>query len=150
MKISTKGRYGLRTLIDLATHDEEAPISLAVVANRQGISINYLEQVIAILKRAKLVKSIKGASGGYKLACDPAAISLKQIITVLEGEITIIEYEETLEAESPLQKCVRENIWEAIDLRVDSVLEGLTLGDMMIEYHALKQGELSYFYSFEI
>lgn len=150
MKISTKGRYGLRTLIDLALHDQEAPISLAIVAERQGISMNYLEQVIAILKRRKLVKSVKGSSGGYKLGCDPKCISLKEILTVLEGEITIIEYDEDLGAESSLQKSVRENVWEAIDCQIDSVLEQLTLEDMMEEYGALQKGNLSYFYSFEI
>lgn len=150
MKISTKGRYGLRTLIDLATHDEEAPISLAIVAQRQGISMNYLEQVIAILKRTKLVKSVKGANGGYRLGCIPEKISIKEILTVLEGEMAIIEYDEDLESETLLQKSVRENVWEAIDTQIDSVLEQLTLADMVEEYSSLQEGALSYFFNFDI
>lgn len=144
MKISTKGRYGLRTLIDLAIFHQEAPISLAIIANRQGISMNYLEQVIAILKRAQIVKSIKGAQGGYKLMRRPEELKLKEILVLLEGEFSIIDYD--LESESRVRRCIRENVWEAIDENVERILEVITLQDMLDEYQALKEGDLSYFF----
>ncbi|MGL4736093.1 MAG: RrF2 family transcriptional regulator [Cellulosilyticaceae bacterium] len=150
MKISTKGRYGLRSLIDLAVHDEDAPISLAIIAKRQGISMNYLEQVIAILKRSQIVKSIKGANGGYKLNTSIHQLTLKEILTVLEGDLKVIEYDALPEQETPLVRCVREAVWQPIDDAVDKVLCQLTLADMVEEYRSLEQGKLSYFYSYII
>lgn len=150
MKISTKGRYGLRTLIDLAVHDEEAPISLSIIAERQGISMNYLEQVFAILKRAKLVKSIKGAQGGYKLSCLPRDTYLKDILTLLEGDLSIVEQAEDESEETTLQKCIRENVWDQVDEAVNKILGVITLEDMIEEYHALKDGKISIFCSIVI
>ncbi|MGL5676709.1 MAG: RrF2 family transcriptional regulator [Cellulosilyticaceae bacterium] len=149
MKISTKGRYGLRTLIDLAVHEDEAPISLAIIAERQGISMNYLEQVFAILKRASLVKSIKGAQGGYKLLCNPKEIQIKEILTLLEGDLSIVEYDDKREEETLLQKCIREALWEQIDVAVDRILGTLTLQDMIEEYQTLKNGCTSKLYTIE-
>lgn len=139
MKVSTKGRYGLRALIDLAAHKEEEPISLMIIANRQGISMNYLEQVFSILKRAKLVKSIKGAQGGYKLACDIEKISVKQILELLEGDLSIVEYEESGEKEDILDRCIRECIWKPIDQKIDNMLQHIMLKDMVNDYLTLKQ-----------
>lgn len=151
MKISTKGRYGLRTLIDLAIHQEESPISLGTIAQRQGISLSYLEQIIAILKRAGLVKSIKGALGGYQINCVPKEVTLKYILTILEGELKVVECDDVeVGEESIVQKCVRENLWEMIDFQIVRLLEQLTLEDMIEEYYSKKEGELSYFYSFNI
>lgn len=150
MKISTKGRYGLRTLVDLAAHDEQAPISLAIIAERQGISMNYLEQVMAILRRSKIVKSVKGTNGGYKLGYHMERLTLKEILTVLEGDLSVMDHGEAECDETPLAQCVREQVWEAIDHQVDKILEQLTLADMVEEYKALSEGNLSYFYSYII
>ncbi|MGL4800155.1 MAG: RrF2 family transcriptional regulator [Cellulosilyticaceae bacterium] len=149
MKISTKGRYGLRTLIDLAAHEDEAPISLAIIAERQGISMSYLEQVFAILKRAGLVKSIKGAQGGYKLLCNPKEIQIKEILTLLEGDLSIVEYDDNREEDTLLQRCIREAVWEQIDIAVDRILGTLTLQDMIEEYQTLKNGCTSKLYTLE-
>lgn len=150
MKISTKGRYGLRTLIDLAVHGEEAPISLTIIAERQGISMNYLEQVVAILKRSQIVKSTKGINGGYQLNISSHQITLKEILAVLEGDLKIMAYEEVREQETTLARCVREVVWEPIDQAIDKLLGELTLADMVEEYHSLEQGKQSYFYSYII
>ena len=79
MKLSTKGRYGLRAMIDLARYSEKEPVSIGSVAARQEISERYLEQLVALLKKAVLVKSIRGASGGYVLAKKPSEISVGDI-----------------------------------------------------------------------
>ena len=80
MKLSTKGRYGLRAMIDLARYSEKEPVSIGSVAARQEISERYLEQLVALLKKAGLVKSIRGASGGYVLAKKPSEISVRHLI----------------------------------------------------------------------
>ena len=149
VKISTKGRYGLRTLIDLAAHDDEAPISLATIATRQGISLHYLEQVFAILRRAKVVKSMKGAQGGYKIGCNPELIHLKDILTLLEGDLSIVEYEEETDEKDKLKRCIQDVVWNPIDEKIESILMELTLQDMIEEYKGLKQGCPSKIYSLD-
>lgn len=146
MKLTTKGRYGLRVLIDLARHHQEAPIILSAIGERQGISIHYLEQVMAILKRGQIVKSVKGAYGGYLLAQPPQHLKLKDILLVLEGDLSIIEYEDKAIEENKMRQCIKKNVWDVIDGHIYSTLEHLTLQDMLEEYTALKKGELSYFF----
>ena len=87
MKLSTKGKYGLRAMIDLARYSEKEPVSIGSVAARQGISERYLEQLVALLKKAGLVKSIRGASGGYVLEKKPSEISVGDILRALEGSL---------------------------------------------------------------
>lgn len=86
MKLSTKGRYGLRAMIDLARYSEKEPVSIGSVAARQEISERYLEQLVALLKKAGLVKSIRGASGGYVLAKKPSEISVGDILRATGGK----------------------------------------------------------------
>ena len=89
MKMSTKGRYGLRALLDLAVCENEKPVTLATIAQRQHLSLNYLEQVFGVLRRAELVKSIKGANGGYHLARNAEDITVKEVLEALEGKFSI-------------------------------------------------------------
>ena len=87
MKLSTKGRYGLRALIDLAQYSETEPVSIGSIAARQGISERYLEQLMALMKKAGLIKSIRGAGGGYVLARDAKDISVGVVLRALEGNL---------------------------------------------------------------
>ena len=91
MKLSTKGRYGLRALIDLATYSEEEAVSISSIAARQHISEGYLEQLVAKLRKAGLVTSTRGATGGYRLAKDPGQISVGDILRALEGSLEAVE-----------------------------------------------------------
>lgn len=91
MRISTKGRYGLRALVDLASHAQEDAVSLVHVAQRQKVSLNYLEQVFATLRKAGIVKSQKGAQGGYMLARRPEEIKVGEILGALEGSFSIVD-----------------------------------------------------------
>ena len=91
MKLSTKGRYGLRALIDLAQYSEEEPVSITSISNRQGISERYLEQLMAKLKKAEIVKSIRGAGGGYILGKDMHEISVGDVLRALEGSLDPVE-----------------------------------------------------------
>ena len=92
MKVSTKGRYGLRALVDMAANSQEGPISLIQTAKRQNISLNYLEQVFGVLRKAGIVVSVKGAGGGYKLAKSAECITVKEILEAGMGRRPRILY----------------------------------------------------------
>jgi len=86
MKVSTKSRYGMRLLIELANNTDQGPVPVGEISNRQNISVKYLEQLIHLLKKAELIKSIRGAKGGHLLAKQAAKINFGQIIRIMEGE----------------------------------------------------------------
>ena len=94
MKISTKGRYGLRALIDLAVYAGKVSVSLGSIAERQNISLKYLEQVFSQLRNANVIKSVKGSQGGYILSDKPSNIKVGTILRALEGDLTITDEDE--------------------------------------------------------
>ncbi|MFD0048215.1 cysteine metabolism transcriptional regulator CymR [Actinomycetes bacterium NPDC127524] len=123
MRISTKGRYGLTIMIELAKKHGEGPTSLKSIANAHDLSEHYLEQLIAPLRNAGLVRSIRGAYGGYVLGRDPKEITSGDIIRVLEGPITPVE---GIEDEEP----VKRQLWIRIRDAVKDVLDSTTLDDL--------------------
>lgn len=130
MKVTTKGRYGLRSIVDLAMHSKEGPVALSSIASRQGVSVNYLEQAFALLRKAGVIESIKGAQGGYKLARNPEAITVLEVLEILEGKLSIlpVDGEETL-----LSQYVREMVWDKVDDAMHTFMNQITLKDLMIE-----------------
>lgn len=123
MKISTKGRYGLTIMIELARKYGEGPVSLKSIAKENDLSEHYLEQLASPLRNAGLIKSIRGAYGGYKLSREPREITAGDIIRVLEGPITIVE---GIEEEKPAQQA----LWLQIRDAVKGVLDKTTLNDL--------------------
>ena len=123
MKISTKGRYGLTIMIELAKKYGEGPISLKTIAQANDLSEHYLEQLIAPLRNAGLVKSIRGAYGGYLLSKEPAQITAGDIIRVLEGPITPVE---GMEDEEPAKR----ELWIRIRDAIRDVLDSTTIEDL--------------------
>ncbi|MBD8069262.1 cysteine metabolism transcriptional regulator CymR [Bacillus sp. PS06] len=123
MKISTKGRYGLTIMIELAKNHGEGPTSLKSIAQTHNLSEHYLEQLIAPLRNARLVKSIRGAYGGYILGEEPSNITAGDIIRVLEGPISPVE---VLEDEEPAKR----QLWIRIRDAVKDVLDNTTLEDL--------------------
>jgi len=123
MRISTKGRYGLTIMIELAKNHGEGPTSLKTIAQANNLSEHYLEQLIAPLRNAGLVKSIRGAYGGYVLADAPTKITAGDVIRVLEGPITLVE---GIEDEEPAQR----ELWIRIRDAIKSVLDNTTLDDL--------------------
>ena len=114
MKLSTKGRYGLRAVLDLAVHGEEEAISLSSIAERQNISISYLEQLIAKLKRAGIVDSKRGAQGGYILAKPATEISVGDILRACEGDLHPVDCAEVYGGTSKCKSadlCVTKYVW---------------------------------------
>ena len=130
MKMSTKGRYGLRALIDLAVCENGEPITLATIAQRQHLSLNYLEQVFGVLRRAGIVKSIKGANGGYRLAKKAEDITVKEVLEALEGKFSIVDMpkEEDMDC---VQRAIQSLVWEQINKNVNDLLERRTLRQLM-------------------
>ncbi|MCY7565795.1 Rrf2 family transcriptional regulator [Bacillus safensis] len=123
MKISTKGRYGLTIMIELAKKHGEGPTSLKSIAQNNDLSEHYLEQLVSSLRNARLVKSIRGAYGGYVLAHEPNEITAGDIIRVLEGPISPVE---VIENEEPAKR----ELWIRIRDAVKDVLDNTTLEDL--------------------
>ncbi|MEJ8545679.1 cysteine metabolism transcriptional regulator CymR [Brevibacillus borstelensis] len=124
MKISTKGRYGLTIMMELANRFGEGPVSLRSIAQRHDLSEHYLEQLVAPLRNAGLVKSIRGAYGGYVLAKQPEEISAGDIIRVLEGPISPVEF---AEEEDPAKRY----LWLRIRDSISAVLDSTSLQDLI-------------------
>lgn len=149
MKISTKGRYGLRAMIDLAVHARGEHVALYSIADRQGVSMNYLEQVFATLRKAGLVKSVKGAQGGYELAENPADITVGDVLRVLEGPLAVIDdisERSNTGRESVIRMCIREQVWDRMNEALNSIVDGLTLEDMAERYRQLNGREETMYY----
>ncbi len=145
MKISTKGRYGLRALVDMAANSGDASVSLIQVARRQNISLNYLEQVFGILRKAGIVLSIKGAGGGYKLARQMEEITVKEVLEALEGQFSIIDRLPQEETDA-VQQAIEKLVWSEIDRKVNSFLEQRTLRDLVNEYRRNQENGTNMYY----
>lgn len=141
MKLSTKGRYGVRAMFDLALNSGQGPIPLNNVAERQNISGHYLEQLIALLKKAGLVKSVRGAQGGYFLARDPEEITIGDIIRVLEGPIAPVDCvnEEEMEICENAEYCLTRKVWTKVRDSVTDVLDSITLADLVKDQAKLNE-----------
>lgn len=135
MKLSTKGRYGLRALIDLAVYSENETVSIASIAARQNISESYLEQLIAKLRKAGLVTSVRGAGGGYKLAKRAEEISVGDILRALEGSLDLVECP-GLKEESACDSsdfCVTKYVWQRINDSINQTVDGISLSQLVEE-----------------
>ena len=132
MRISTRARNAIKLMLDLATYYQGEPIKLKDIAKRQNISEKYLEQIIAPLHKSGLVKSIRGAHGGYSLAYPPEKFTVGQILKAVEGDLAPVDC--LGENGSRCEKkgtCVSYRLWEKLDAAVNGVLEGITLADLL-------------------
>lgn len=132
MKISTKGRYALRLMLDLALHDNAAPVRIKDIAARQEISDKYLEQIISSLNKAGYVKSIRGPQGGYKLAKVPSYYTVGMILRLTEGSLAPVaclddEVNQCLRQES----CATLEVWKRLDDAIKGVVDTITLADLV-------------------
>ena len=132
MKISTKGRYALRLMTDLAIHKEDGYISIKTVSQRQGISEKYLEQIIKLLAKENLVESIRGAQGGYLLTREPREYTVGMILRLAEGSIAPVSCVGT-DAESCEKRgaCVSAMLWQKMNDAVNEVVDNTTLQDLV-------------------
>lgn len=131
MKISTRGRYGIRLMLDLAEHGEEPHVALASIAERQRVSPRYLEQVAVILRRTGYIRSVKGASGGYTLARPPSEIVIGEALRELEGDILVIDPLRAGETENAFRRCIRRTVYDRLNERIAALLDRITLASML-------------------
>ncbi|PUU92703.1 RrF2 family transcriptional regulator [Halanaerobium congolense] len=141
MRVSTKGRYGLRALVDLAEHDEGKAIPIREISERQNISEQYLEQLFATLRKAKIVKSVRGAHGGYMLNYDPEDITVADVITTLEGPIAPVDCVIEEDFCNYIDKCVIHGLWSELADAINGVIENMTLADLRDKAVQEKQRE---------
>ena len=134
MKISTKGKYGLRAMIDLAQYSEQEAVSISSIAQRQKISESYLEQLVAKLKKAGLVVSIRGAAGGYRLARPASGISVGDVLRALEGDVRAVictaQTEEGCEGE---ELCVTKYVWQRINESIEKTVDEMMIDQLVAE-----------------
>ncbi len=134
LKISTKGRYALRIMIDLAHHVEEGPVSLRAVAERQNVTLKYMESIMSLLLREELVISSRGKSGGYKLTRAPKDYDVYEILHAAEGNLAPVQCLATSVNDCPLQgTCPTLPMWKGLDNIVQEYLKGYTLDQLLRE-----------------
>ncbi len=134
MKISTRARYGLKAMIDIALNEEKGAVSLNAIAERNGISENYLEQLIAALKRGGFVKSVRGAGGGYKLNMPPEDITVCQLLEALEGSLSLVECgDEGTCGSAGCSGCTAKTVWQRLSANLKETAGSITLKDLIAE-----------------
>ncbi len=134
MKISTKGRYGLRVMIDIASHSQDEYISLKDIATRLNITVKYLEQIVAPLNKAGFLTSMRGNSGGHKMAIAPKDCKVGDILRVMEGNLSPVECVSQGEIECPMaESCATVSFWKGLDDVVNNYIDSYTLEDLLPE-----------------
>ncbi len=140
MRITTKVRYGLRALLEIATRSKDRePIPLSAISDSQEISRKYLEQLVGALRKANLVGSRKGVRGGYYLVREPSEISLWDVITSLEGRVPLVDCIPHPELCSRSAFCTTRSIWELLDTRLEEFWRGFTLQDLLDRLPEIEQ-----------
>jgi len=144
MRISTKGRYGARLMLELALHYEKGTVLLKDIAKNQEISEGYLEHLLPVLKAAGLITSSRGAHGGYTLARDPSKITLKDVVQSLEGSLSPVECVDTSAVCQRIKSCVTRDVWKELGEKISQTLDSVTLKDMIERQKDKKKVSLIY------
>jgi Rrf2 family iron-sulfur cluster assembly transcriptional regulator len=127
MKLSTRCRYGTRLIVDLSMHHEKGPIPMTEIANRQGVSVKYLEQLIIPLKKAKMIKSVRGTKGGHMLARPPEKITVGQVVRVLEGGSDLVPCMADPNGCNLTERCLTRDLWLEAIQAFYTVLDAVTM-----------------------
>ena len=146
MKISTKGRYATRLLLDLALHRHEAPVLLRVIARRQDISLSYLEHLVTPLVASGMVRTTRGSKGGVTLMKPPEEIKLSEVINLLEGSMAPVECVNDPAVCDRSGICVTRDIWGEVKKSTDGILESVTIQDLVERHKQKTQPEQSMYY----
>lgn len=135
MKLTTKGRYAVTAMLDLAVHRDKGPIALADISERQGISLSYLEQLFAKLRKANLVDSTRGPGGGYRLSGPPANIAVADVISAVDETVdaTRCGGEKNCQGE---ERCLTHDLWEELSREIRGFLKSVSLADVIQNYGA--------------
>jgi Rrf2 family protein len=142
IRISTRGRYALRAMVDLALHQADGPVLRQVIAERQEISADYVAQLFRELRRAGLVEGIKGPGGGYRLAREASRITAGDVITAVEGPVAVVHC--TMPGDQPscdrIERCVSHRLWKRLSDSIAELLGSVTLRDLRDEARTIEEG----------
>jgi len=141
MKLSTRSRYGVRALLELALNYNKGPLQIKVIAEREKISNKYLEQLVSVLKTSGLVLSVRGPKGGYVLSRPPEEINLSDVFVVLEGPLTTFDCLVDKSYCTRCGDCLTKNIWLKMQEAINGVLTSITLRDMANDAVKHKEGQ---------
>lgn len=130
MKLTSKGRYAVTAMLDIALNQEKGAITLSLISDRQGISLSYLEQIFAKLKRAQLVSSARGPGGGYRLSRHPREISVGQIIHAVDENLDASQCSGKQNCKAG-EECLSHKLWCEVSNKIDDFLQGIALQDVM-------------------
>lgn len=148
MKLSTKGTYGVKAILDLAIHNYENPVVIKSIAKRQNIPENYLEQIFTTLRKSEIIQSIRGSQGGYMLAKNPEEITVGMVLRILEGSLAPVH---CAEENKPIVcnryvNCITKYIWAEIRDRIYSVVDSITFADLIKICNEQKNDAISMYY----
>ncbi len=130
MKLTTKGRYAVTAMLDLALHTDEGPISLADISRRQEVSLSYLEQLFAKLRRSNLVESARGPGGGYRLALDPMDIPISDVLNAIDEDIDATRCGGTADCDHG-ESCLTHDLWADLSEQIYRFLSNISLGELV-------------------
>lgn len=136
MKLSTKGRYGLRAIVDLASNSQDGAVCISSIAQRQNLSESYLEQLMGLLRKAGIIESVRGAGGGYRLARPPEQISVGEILRALEGNLTPVACSAVMGEGPPCaaeETCVTKYVWQRITKSINQTVDEIFLAELLKE-----------------
>jgi Rrf2 family protein len=140
MRVSTRGRYGLRAMLELARSFGDAPVVMADLAEREGLSRKYLHTLLTGLKAAGLARSVRGAGGGFVLAREPSEIKLKEVLSALEGSLCLVDCVADERACDRANGCTARGVWQELSGVIESMLDSITLADVIAAEKARKPG----------
>lgn len=148
MKLSTKGKYGVIAMLDLAVHSSGETVTIKSIAERQNISESYLEQLFAVLRKSGLIKSSRGSQGGYMLAEKPGEITVGAILRAMEGSLAPVS---CIAEDNPSEcgradDCVTKHVWKSIRDSIYRVVDSITLEELVEEYNSLNENAQNMFY----
>jgi len=146
MKLSTKGRYGTMALLELALHHGEGPVPLKDIAQRQQISLQYIEHLIAPLIAGGIIRSTRGAKGGVSLVKPPEQVKLSEVIQLLEGSLALVDCVNNPEVCNRSELCVTRDIWGELKKAMDGILESITLQDLVERQKRKERPEEAMYY----
>jgi Rrf2 family iron-sulfur cluster assembly transcriptional regulator len=130
MRLSTKSRYAVTSLLDMVMHSDQGPVSLADISVRQGISLSYLEQLFAKMRRNKLVVSTRGPGGGYSLGDSPEDVCIADVINAVDEEMHVTN-KDVMDGSTNFEPCLTEQLWEELSEQIHNYLTTISLADMM-------------------
>lgn len=130
MRLTTKGRYAVTAVLDLALHQDNGPVSLAAISERQGISLSYLEQLFAKLRRNHIVSSTRGPGGGYRLTSNVDEVSVSDVILAVDEACQVVDCSDSDGCHGDYQ-CLTHDLWQELSNEIRSFLDGITLSEIM-------------------